>query len=81
MSVEPVDTYLEPIRRTVTVARTPADAFDVFTSRLGQWWPLRLFSINQDRATTCVIEKQAGGNLYEVRTTGNAPAAVERRIP
>ncbi|MGH3114638.1 MAG: SRPBCC domain-containing protein, partial [Gaiellaceae bacterium] len=28
------------------------------------------FSINQDRATTCAIEPQAGGDLYEVRDDG-----------
>ncbi len=31
---------LPPVIRTATVARQPADAFAVFTTEIGAWWPL-----------------------------------------
>jgi len=70
MSVEPIQPYLEPLRKSVRVERTPAEAFDVFTARLGQWWPLAQYSISQERAKTCVMEPRVGGDLYEVRDDG-----------
>jgi uncharacterized protein YndB with AHSA1/START domain len=61
---------LEPIRKSVTVDRTPTEAFDVFTRGIAEWWPLRTHSISQDRAATCVIEPKTGGAVYEVRDDG-----------
>src|SRR6185503_20128896 len=70
MSVEPIQPYLEPVRKSVTVARTPAEAFEVFTAGFARWWPLRTHSIAQERARTCGIDAWVGGEVYEVDDAG-----------
>jgi uncharacterized protein YndB with AHSA1/START domain len=35
---------LEPIRRSVSVPLKPAEAFDLFTDRMGSWWPVETHS-------------------------------------
>ena len=69
-NVERIEPYLEPLRKSVTVS-CPADhAFEVFTGRIGSWWPLARYSIGQDRARDCSIEPAVGGAVYEVRDDG-----------
>lgn len=34
-----------PIRRTVVVDASPVTAFEIFTARIGQWWPLADHSV------------------------------------
>jgi uncharacterized protein YndB with AHSA1/START domain len=70
MSVEPIQPYLEPVRKSVTVGRTPAEAFLIFTERLAQWWPLDRYSLGQERARSCVLEPWVGGEVYEVDDAG-----------
>jgi len=36
---------LPPIRREILVDTDPATAFEVFTDRIGQWWPLEDLSV------------------------------------
>jgi glutathione S-transferase len=65
---------LGPIVKTIEVARTAADAFDVFVSRIGAWWPLASHSRARDefgeKSETVVIEPRVGGRFYERLTTG-----------
>jgi uncharacterized protein YndB with AHSA1/START domain len=70
MSVDPIQPDLEPVRKSVTVDRTPAEAFEIFTSRLARWWPLQTYSLGQERARSCVLEPRAGGEVYEVDVEG-----------
>ena len=70
MSVEPIAPYLEPVRKSVRVARPPAEAFSVFTEGIGRWWPLHAYSLGQARAVTCTLEGHAGGAIYEVDDQG-----------
>lgn len=62
-------TTVEPVRRTVSVARSVEDAFRVFTEEIGSWWPLETHSKASDRdgveAETAVMEGRVGGRLYE----------------
>ena len=37
--------HLPPIRREILVDADPATAFEVFTDRIGQWWPLEDLSV------------------------------------
>jgi len=69
-SVENLSPYLEPVRKSVTVKRTPAEAFEIFTERIGTWWPLSQFSLHQAEAATCGIEPRVGGHVYEVAKRG-----------
>lgn len=64
----------EPIRKSVTVERTQQEAFDLFTTGIGMWWPLDTHSradAEKDETTERVIfENHAGGRIYEVLSTG-----------
>jgi uncharacterized protein YndB with AHSA1/START domain len=70
MSVTPIQPYLEPVRKSVTVSRPPAEAFEVFTAGFARWWPLRTHSIGQEHARTCGIDPRVGGEVYEVDDAG-----------
>jgi uncharacterized protein YndB with AHSA1/START domain len=70
MNVEPLQPYLEPLRKSVTVPRPVAEAFDLFTARMSTWWPLRTHSVYEDRAVACGIEPRVGGLIYEERDDG-----------
>lgn len=62
---------MEPIRVAVTVPRTPDEAFELFTARIAEWWPMRTHSIGEDRAADVVIESEPGGRMYEVLDDGS----------
>ncbi|MDP9495196.1 MAG: SRPBCC family protein [Actinomycetota bacterium] len=66
MSIETIPAVL----RTVDVSITPERAFDVFTRRMGEWWPLRQFSIAEDKAVGVRFEQWAGGKVFEVVDDG-----------
>jgi uncharacterized protein YndB with AHSA1/START domain len=62
---------IAPIHASVTVGRTPEDAFRIFTRAMGSWWPLEALSIAADthegtvRAETIVFEEREGGRIIE----------------
>ncbi|HEX2024017.1 MAG TPA: SRPBCC domain-containing protein [Acidimicrobiales bacterium] len=60
----------EPVRRTLTVPCTPADAFRMFTAEMAQWWPWRPMGVYHDEAVTVVMEPGAGGRIVEHRPGG-----------
>jgi uncharacterized protein YndB with AHSA1/START domain len=66
----PIQPYLEPVRKSVTVARPAAEAFEIFSAGISSWWPLDTYSISQARAKSCAIEPRVGGEVYEVRDDG-----------
>jgi uncharacterized protein YndB with AHSA1/START domain len=70
LKVQPIAPYLQPIRKSVTVARPAAEAFEIFTAGISRWWPLGTYSIGQSRAVRCAVEPFVGGELYEVRDDG-----------
>ena len=65
-----------PIRKSVVVPAPVDRAFQVFTERFGEWWPLSDYSMAIDEelegvsATGAVIEGRVGGRVYEVRSDG-----------
>jgi uncharacterized protein YndB with AHSA1/START domain len=59
----------EPVTRTITVAASQAQAFDVFTARFGTWWP-RDYSIGEADMADFVMEPKVGGRWYEVGVDG-----------
>ncbi len=61
---------LSPIRFSVIVPLEPADAFDLFTTRMGKWWPLIDYSISTTSAVTCVVEAVPGRRVYEIARSG-----------
>lgn len=63
-------TALDPVRKSVTVRLAPDRAFELFTARIAEWWPLATHSIGQERAQTVVFEGREGGRVYERTTDG-----------
>ncbi len=63
-------TTTEAIRKTVLVDFTPEEAFDLFTARIGSWWPVRSHSYGGEAVTQVVLEPRMGGRLYEVTDAG-----------
>ena len=49
-------TTAPPVLRTVTVAVDAERAFEVFTRRIGDWWPLQRYSCFEEDATGVVFE-------------------------
>ena len=64
------DNPIEPVRKTRTVQLDPVDAFDLFTTRMGTWWPLAAFSIGEDNATGVRFEPRVGGRVVELTEDG-----------
>jgi uncharacterized protein YndB with AHSA1/START domain len=56
---------IEPIHQTVTVQCGLDRAFDVFTTRMGDWWPVRGHSMGEDQIESIVIEGRVGGRIWE----------------
>lgn len=53
-----------PVRRSVVVQASPNRAFEVFTARLGEWWP-KSHHIGKSEPQTSIIEPRAGGRWFE----------------
>ena len=60
----------EAVRKTVLVDFAPAEAFELFTSRIASWWPVRTHSYGGDAVKDVVLEPKVGGRLYEVTDDG-----------
>lgn len=53
------------IRKVVSVQAPPAVAWQVFTEKMGTWWPLAVYKIGKANAVDAVIEQYVGGRWYE----------------
>lgn len=62
---------IEPIRKSVTVARGVDEAFKLFTQGMATWWPFEGHSIGEERVKDLVFEPKEGGRLYEVWEDGS----------
>jgi uncharacterized protein YndB with AHSA1/START domain len=58
---------LPPLRRQVVVPAGPQVAFDVFTQRIGAWWPVEKFSVHGAKATAAFRD----GRLVETGPDGD----------
>ena len=58
-----------PVRKSVRVSAPPDQAFEVFTARIGRWWP-KSHHIGATDPETFVIEPRAGGRWFERGTDG-----------
>jgi len=56
---------VEPVRVAVEVRRGVEEAFRVFTTDIGAWWPLLGHSVAPDKVEAVVLEGRPGGRLYE----------------
>jgi uncharacterized protein YndB with AHSA1/START domain len=55
----------EAIRRSVTVDAPVEHAFTVFTERMGDWWPIKRYSVHEDEADEAGMEPRLGGAVFE----------------
>lgn len=61
---------LEPVRESVVVGLAPEQAFELFTARLGTWWP-HSHQIAARPFVEAVIEPAVGGRWYERDAEGD----------
>ena len=61
---------IAPVRKSVTVDGTPAEAFDVFTAGIDRWWP-KSHHIGAAPIVASVIEPRVGGRWYELGEDGS----------
>jgi len=59
------------VRKTIDVAAGPDRAFEVFTKRMTEWWPLATHKIGKSPATEAVVEPFVGGRWYEKGSDGS----------
>ncbi len=61
---------LEPVIKTRTVPLPLDAAFDLFTQRIREWWPVRTHSIGREDVVDVRFEGQVGGRVTEVMGDG-----------
>jgi uncharacterized protein YndB with AHSA1/START domain len=67
MSVNTADLV---VRKSLHVAAPVERAWEVFTERLNEWWPVRTHSIAKERVQELVLESRAGGRMFERTVDG-----------
>jgi len=58
------------VRTSIVVEARPEVAFEVFTARMGSWWPAD-HHILQGELAEMVFEPRAGGSIYDRGTDGS----------
>jgi uncharacterized protein YndB with AHSA1/START domain len=67
MSPETTETTrVEPLRKTITVDASVEHAFEVFTERMGEWWPAKTHSAHKELADEAGLEPRLGGAIFEL---------------
>jgi hypothetical protein len=61
---------IAPVRKSVVVDATPAEAFDTFTAGIDRWWP-RSHGIGAAPLVSSVIEPFVGGRWYTTHADGS----------
>lgn len=56
---------MEPLIKTVRVQAGPDRAFALFTTRMGEWWPLATHSVGATDAIDVTLEGRVGGEIVE----------------
>ena len=62
---------IEPIQKSVSVARGVDEAFKLFTEGIAGWWPLEKYSIGEERVKDVRFEPKAGGRIVEIWDDGS----------
>lgn len=61
---------MPPVCKELVVRCRPQLAFDVFTARMSDWWPLATHSVGAEEAQSVAIEPEEGGRLFETCADG-----------
>lgn len=59
----------EPLRITLPVRCAPEHAFEVWTARIGQWWPTS-HSVSAVAGVEVVLQPRVGGRIFERAPSG-----------
>jgi Activator of Hsp90 ATPase homolog 1-like protein len=59
-----------PVRKSITVKADATHAFEVFTGRIGNWWP-HTHTIGTSPQKNIVLEPREGGRWYEIGEDGS----------
>jgi uncharacterized protein YndB with AHSA1/START domain len=60
---------IAPVRKSLRVKAAQTRAFDVFTTKMGKWWP-RQMKLGDAPLKTVILEGRVGGRWYEVGEDG-----------
>jgi hypothetical protein len=60
-----VQLKLPPVVKSIVVARSAEDAFDLYTRDIGKWWPTGTHSLGQAQVADVQIEPRVGGRIFE----------------
>ena len=63
-------TRIEPVVKTITVPGGPGWVFELFTTRIDEWWPKVTHSVGGEDAAVIKVDPGIGGRAYEVTTDG-----------
>jgi DNA-binding transcriptional ArsR family regulator len=61
---------IEPVVKTVTVPGEPGFVFELFTSRIDEWWPRISHSVGGDSTVSVHMGQEIGGRVFEVTREG-----------
>lgn len=61
---------IEPVVKRRTLEIEPEAAFDLFTKRIREWWPVASHSIHAEDVTEIRFDRQVGGQVVEVAADG-----------
>jgi DNA-binding transcriptional ArsR family regulator len=64
------ETKIEPVVKTVTVPGAPGWVFELFTTRIDEWWPKVSHSVGGEDAAVVKVDPGVGGRVYEVTRDG-----------
>jgi uncharacterized protein YciI len=59
-----------PVRREILVDADPGTAFEIFTARIGGWWPLEKLSLHGQDSTVAFTGASTGGQIVETSPGG-----------
>jgi uncharacterized protein YndB with AHSA1/START domain len=62
---------IAPIIRSIVVKAEPAKAFELFTTRMQDWWPLGNATIGAQPAVAVVLEPRVDGRWFERDAQGH----------
>jgi uncharacterized protein YndB with AHSA1/START domain len=60
----------EPIVLAIDLAVPPETAYEAFTRRFGDWWPVATHSLSRQATTRCRLESRPGGAVDEFAPDG-----------
>jgi len=65
-----IDQGLEPVVKKVVVPVGAERAFEVFTAKMSDWWPVRSHSVGENEARGVRLEGAVGGRIVEYGDDG-----------